>query len=211
MHITPMFANFIAEEFIDINNDELLEYISELENKQRQPAFNNATDWAYEGGWQSGILDMSDEPMQPLLRLVEQRTIEISKMLNVTQPSEIANCWVNRTAPVTQQSIELASSPPHAHAGYYIAFVYYPKATDASGNLVVLPPTNVQDMAIPRTYISEDNMYTASRMHIPPKTGLLVAFPAWLTHYVEPNRTDEDRISIAINTRLPHLNKEYDL
>lgn len=211
MHITPMFANFVAEEMIDINNNELLEYIKQLEHKQRQPAFNNITDWNYEGGWQSGILDMSDQAMQPLLELVNNRAEEISKMLMINQPCEIANCWVNRTAPITQQSIELASSPPHAHAGYYIAFVYYPQATDQSGNLVILPPTNTQDMAIPRTYIEEDNMYTASRMHIPPRSGLLVAFPAWLTHYVEPNRTEEDRISIAINTRLPHLNKEYDL
>lgn len=208
MHVTPMFANFVAEEFVEINNDELLEYLVDVERKQAQPMFDTELGRAA-GGWQSGTLDMTAPQLQPLLSAVDQRCTEISKLLNITVEHNIANCWANRTAPVTTPSLELASSPPHAHANYYIAFVYYPQATDDAGNLVILPPTNTQELAVPRPFIREDNMYTATRMHIPPKTGLLVAFPAWLTHYVEPNRTDTDRISIAVNTRLPHISQEY--
>jgi uncharacterized protein (TIGR02466 family) len=36
-------------------------------------------------------------------------------------------------------------------------------------------------------------------VHLTPSTGLLVLFPCWLEHYVEPHENDEPRITIAFN------------
>jgi uncharacterized protein (TIGR02466 family) len=36
-------------------------------------------------------------------------------------------------------------------------------------------------------------------VHLVPSTGLLVLFPCWLEHYVEPHEGDEPRITIAFN------------
>jgi uncharacterized protein (TIGR02466 family) len=36
-------------------------------------------------------------------------------------------------------------------------------------------------------------------VHLAPSTGLLVLFPCWLEHYVEPHEADEPRITIAFN------------
>ncbi|MGH8328789.1 MAG: putative 2OG-Fe(II) oxygenase [Steroidobacteraceae bacterium] len=36
-------------------------------------------------------------------------------------------------------------------------------------------------------------------MQLKPSTGLLVLFPCWMEHYVEPHESDEPRICIAFN------------
>jgi uncharacterized protein (TIGR02466 family) len=38
-----------------------------------------------------------------------------------------------------------------------------------------------------------------SDVNLKPSTGLLVLFPSWLEHYVEPHESDEPRICIAFN------------
>jgi hypothetical protein len=38
-------------------------------------------------------------------------------------------------------------------------------------------------------------------MVIPPVTGDLLIFPSWLLHRVNLSRSEEDRISIAFNSR----------
>jgi len=38
-------------------------------------------------------------------------------------------------------------------------------------------------------------------MVIPPVTGDLLIFPSWLLHRVNMSQSDEDRISIALNSR----------
>ena len=35
-----------------------------------------------------------------------------------------------------------------------------------------------------------------------PEKGKLVLFPSWLEHYVEPNLTNEDRISMSFDTQI---------
>ena len=36
-------------------------------------------------------------------------------------------------------------------------------------------------------------------IHLTPDTGLLVLFPCWMEHYVEPHDSDEPRIVVAFN------------
>jgi uncharacterized protein (TIGR02466 family) len=38
-----------------------------------------------------------------------------------------------------------------------------------------------------------------SDIHLAPSAGLLVLFPCWMEHYVEPHNSDEPRITIAFN------------
>ena len=40
-------------------------------------------------------------------------------------------------------------------------------------------------------------------VHLNPSTGLLVLFPCWIEHYVEPHGNDTPRITIAFNANAP--------
>ena len=60
---------------------------------------------------------------------------------------------------------------------------------------------------IPHTYtisnemVGNFNAFTGHAMVIPPVTGDLLIFPSWLLHRVNISQSDEDRISIAMNSR----------
>jgi hypothetical protein len=43
------------------------------------------------------------------------------------------------------------------------------------------------------------------KAEIKPKAGLLILFPAWLSHSVEPWEGSGDRISVAMNIRAGKL------
>jgi hypothetical protein len=59
----------------------------------------------------------------------------------------------------------------------------------------------------PHTYTISSEMaggfkaFTGHAMVIPPVTGDLPIFPSWLLHRVNMSQSDEDRISIAFNSR----------
>ena len=42
-----------------------------------------------------------------------------------------------------------------------------------------------------------------SDIQLTPEAGLMVLFPCWMEHYVEPHDSDEPRIVIAFNAVLP--------
>jgi hypothetical protein len=51
------------------------------------------------------------------------------------------------------------------------------------------------------------NMGPELKAEIEPKAGMLVLFPAWLSHSVEPWQGTGQRISVAMNIRAATLNR----
>ena len=66
-------------------------------------------------------------------------------------------------------------------------FVFFLNADDDSSKLVILEPGY--------PYINNNK-----RVYIKPKTGLCVAFPGYLPHFVEPNKS-ENRIILSANVQ----------
>jgi hypothetical protein len=80
----------------------------------------------------------------------------------------------------------------HNHLPYHWSAVYYPQVPALSGgqgNLLLYDPREVFIESPPAA--------------ITPHTGMLVMFPSWLRHTVEPVSTiDGDRISISLNATI---------
>jgi uncharacterized protein (TIGR02466 family) len=90
---------------------------------------------------------------------------------------------------------------PHDHAGYLWSGTYYvrvPRVENSrSGNIEFLDP---------RSNVSANAQTTfQTKYRISPRNGLLIVFPAYLTHWVYPNEQDEERITVAFNCSLPSL------
>jgi len=47
--------------------------------------------------------------------------------------------------------------------------------------------------------MTKSKPWTAEQTTYKPKAGMMVIFPSWLWHGVEPNMNDKPRISIAFN------------
>ena len=56
--------------------------------------------------------------------------------------------------------------------------------------------------------LTERNEYHCRIAHLPIREGVLILFPAWITHSVEDNPEDLDRISISFNIMFKQFGEE---
>jgi uncharacterized protein (TIGR02466 family) len=83
----------------------------------------------------------------------------------------------------------------HMHEGSLLSGVFYLQVPPNSGSLAFRDPRPGVVGSWQKG--SEPNGY--SDVHLHPESGLLVLFPHWLEHYVEPHGNDISRIAISFN------------
>lgn len=88
---------------------------------------------------------------------------------------------------------EMHSHDPYT--GTVLSGTFYVSAPNNCGNLRLYDPRFDVLSAPDMKYYNNGNRYQL----ITPKENLLVMFPAWLNHSVEPNNSNQDRISISFN------------
>jgi len=76
----------------------------------------------------------------------------------------------------------------HVHEGI-ISGVFYLQVPENSGRLILCNPA----------IRSHNHPIRCKDFPIKPQKLALIMFPSWLEHYVEPNQSDEPRISISFN------------
>jgi uncharacterized protein (TIGR02466 family) len=88
---------------------------------------------------------------------------------------------------------------PHSHGDCLLAAVFYIQTSDKSGDILLHDPRGGVYFEL-ETDIDTQGKLADSRKYfrIKPKDGDLIIFPAYLIHSVEPNMTDETRISLAM-------------
>lgn len=120
---------------------------------------------------------------------------------NRVQVEWFVNAWanVNRRGHANQA---------HAHPGALWSGCYYvavPEEAEAGGGLEIMDPRGMAPaMYAPELAPALAGCRTMGGSEvIPPETGLMLLFPAWLVHGVRPYLGDSPRISIAFNFALP--------
>ena len=91
----------------------------------------------------------------------------------------------------------------HTHGGSNISGIYYLSVPGDSGKLLFNnPDKTIQNLTFFDGPFKSFNEYNSTQFEIIPKENLLVLFPSHIEHYVEPNKSDEPRISIAFNIKI---------
>lgn len=131
-------------------------------------------------------------------RVIRSATLTIAPSFNASGYRLVSDGWIN----INPQH---GFNVPHRHNGFMWSGTYYvtvpvSPAGSRSGNLEFLSP-----LTVPGEYgVLGANCYS-EKITIRPKAGDLILFPSYLTHWVYPNDTDQERISIAFNgTFLPN-------
>ena len=88
----------------------------------------------------------------------------------------------------------------HIHSNCLLSGVYYIACPAESGDLVLEDPRSQAVFA--DTYALFRHDLGRSRVELAPHEGLLVLFPSWLSHHVEPSAAAQLRISLPINVVL---------
>jgi uncharacterized protein (TIGR02466 family) len=191
MNVVPIFINFLATETLSIDNGKIEAYACGL--KRAGPGRVLST----YGGWQSNNIDPLTPVMQELFEAMVAKLNELHAYFNFAPSCRqvISESWIN----INNRG---GFNRLHNHGGSLFSCVYYVKGGEKKGDLMFTTPIEAHDYTITDHFVGNRNAFSASGMSIPPVTGQLLIFPAWLMHYVMPNETDEDRISIALNSRL---------
>ena len=104
----------------------------------------------------------------------------------------LGNMWANINPPG-------GSNRAHIHPNSLWSGVYYVKAPQNSGQLKIEDPRSVALMSRPRQKDVPKPDRLLREHHYEPKTGRLIMFPSWLNHCVDPNNSNDIRISVSFN------------
>jgi uncharacterized protein (TIGR02466 family) len=202
MKFEVIFPSFVAVDQLEdyLDNDAIVDFCYKR--------YNDDNKTRYKGGWSSGHLPlgMLEEPaLKPLKDQINSRVEKIKKEVGIRSDVEhrIANYWANIFEPTG--IYRLPATPPHLHNGYFLSCVYYPKAPEGCGDLCLMAPFNAAEATIPFKLLSSFNIWSASRYLVKPEPAKLVIFPSWIMHWVDINRSNDDRISMAFNIALPSV------
>ena len=160
-------------------NEDFTNYI--LNEAETKPSVKKSN----RGGWQSESISATNENYKPL---IEQIT-EFLKHLNLDiKEVSIPQMWANVNKKGDWNII-------HQHAQYDLSGTYYVKVPKDSGRLTFRDP---RPGAIGNIFMV-NRFDKGEFMNMNLIEGLLVIWPSYLDHYVEPSNSDEERISISFD------------
>lgn len=97
---------------------------------------------------------------------------------------------------------------PHAHPQHSFVGVYYIKTPYKCGDLLLHDPRCSNDFSITFEKDIHGNLFSHRTYYrITPKIGDLIFYPAYLSHSVEPNMSDDVRVSLAMNFKYKEFNQ----
>ena len=180
---------FLKDE--ELNNQLLLFYIDQRKNSNGRVRTNR-------GGWQSNDVDLKHPIIQKFIHACMGHIQEYVNNFNFAKNYDInvTNLWFNCNRYKDYNQM-------HNHAGCDISACYYLKTPKNSGHfLLENPNAGFTSQAMYHFPISHYNEYNSGSHKLVAKENKLIVFPSYVYHSVEPNMTDEDRISIAFNMRI---------
>jgi len=139
------------------------------------------------GGWQSDIHLHDNAAFRPLLAFVSTLCAQVFKVKGAT----FHQMWACINKKHDQNLI-------HSHTNNYnLSGVYYLNVPADSGEIVFRDPRPGANQAPYRLFKDDgDSEYFA------PVEGLIILFPSYLEHFVLPNQSDGDRISMSFDLTL---------
>ena len=143
-------------------------------------------------GWHS-TTDMHQKPQfKKLVSMLYacQKTIYDQEHLD-SEPV-LGNMWANINPPG-------GMNRAHQHPNSLWSGVYYIKAPKNCGYLKIDDPRSVACMSRPRQKEGKVPERLLRETHYEPIAGRCIMFPSWLMHCVDPNNSNDIRISVSFN------------
>jgi uncharacterized protein (TIGR02466 family) len=144
------------------------------------------------GGWHSQTDMNRKEEYNPLTKELFKMQEEIFKKEFLTQKPVLGNMWANINYPGN-------ANRPHLHPNSLFSGVYWVKAPEKSGSLMLYEPRPGVQCTMPNRKEGELPPELWREVHYAPRAGTAVMFPAWLWHEVKPNESNDIRISVSFN------------
>ena len=129
---------------------------------------------------------------KPLVDELFKMTTEVFKEEWLDRQPRLGNMWAN----INYQG---GYNKPHIHPNSLFSGVYYVHAQPNSGKLVCNDPRPGIQTNMPIRKEGQPPQHLWRECHLAPIPGRIIMFPAWLWHCVEPNQSNDIRISVSFN------------
>jgi uncharacterized protein (TIGR02466 family) len=180
MEVVDLFSSFVAKKTLEVNNQEIVDLNRQLIGPNQQFIYD---------------LDNVNPVMNELFDEVQRAFEDVTEnVFQLNCKPIIKTAWSN-----INNARNIVA--PHFHPRHSLSAVYYSFATENESELVFMSPVQMIQEKIPQTdvdnTVTQFNRYNSSSFVINSRTGLLVVFPSWLSHFVRYNHGN--RMSIAFN------------
>ena len=143
-------------------------------------------------GWHSET-NMHEKPeYKPLVDELFKMVNEVFNEEWLDGQAKLGNMWANINPPG-------GYNRPHIHPNSLFSGVYYVKAPINSGQLVCTDPRPGIQTCMPNRKKGKLPRELWREAYYEAIPGRLIMFPAWLWHKVEPNQSNDIRISVSFN------------
>ena len=105
---------------------------------------------------------------------------------------KLGNMWANINPPG-------GYNKPHIHPNSLFSGVYYVKTPPNSGRLICNDPRPGIQTCMPNRKKGQPPKHLWREVNLQPQENRAIMFNSWLWHTVEPNKSNEDRISVSFN------------
>ena len=147
------------------------------------------------GGWHSRVININeDNPISSHLKngLGKSVFTTLSQKLSVH-----VEYWIMINSPNTYNC-------SHTHPNSHLSGVFWIQASEKSGDLKFINPSNFQAYVELHSYVEafklDTNAYEAYKYN--PTEGKMVTFSSHVIHEVENNESNKDRIAVSYNITL---------
>ena len=192
MHLffsTPIWTSRI-ESYQKVNSD-MLNYITNLQKKDPNGLLKSNFK-----GWHSKNFNMKDEEPKNFIEEIKMNINSAIKDMGwdlQTQEVKISNMWtiINKKGSLNQK---------HHHSNSDLSAAYYVTAKENCGDIIFYDPRPARVYKHP--IAKKANILNATINSISPEPGMLILFPSYLEHSVNPNLSEHERIVISFNINL---------
>ena len=143
-------------------------------------------------GWHS-TTNMHELPeYQSLVRMLYECQKTIYQQEHYESEPFLGNMWANINPPG-------GMNRAHQHPNSLWSGVYWIKTPENCGDLKIDDPRSSAAMCRPRQKLGELPTRLHRETHYKPIAGRCIMFPSWLMHCVDPNNSNDIRISVSFN------------
>lgn len=145
------------------------------------------------GGWQSPNLGNSI-PIPFMDPFFDYMFTKFGEIFKEGSRISIVNMWANINPPGSSNLL-------HCHPGADYVGTFYILAPNDSGDLTLISP----NLCSQASYLySSSHAQSCENYHISPEEGMFLMFPSNIYHCVGENKSNDNRISLAINFNIVH-------
>lgn len=181
-----LFYSFVDEQTLDLDTATLEDFAYFVQQQDKGRVVSNI------GGWQSNNLDPAIPELQPLVTEILKNAERLVLKYDLPKTLKIDPLWMNINGRKDYNQF-------HEHPHSTISGIFYVKAENACGDLYLVNPITTHQHYIDPSTINNFNEFNCYSYSVSPKPNKLILFPSWVPHFVFPNQSDSDRISIAFN------------